>query len=98
MVALSEGERVPADAILRQGDGVEIDESLLTGESVPVAKRCAIATVAMGAPGGDETPFLFSGTLIVRGQGLGEIARPGRDPSWAGSGAASGPLWISPGN
>ncbi len=32
VVALSEGERVPADAILRQGDGVEIDESLLTGK------------------------------------------------------------------
>lgn len=78
VVALSEGERIPADAILRQGDGVEVDESLLTGESLPVAKRGAAAGVEMAAPGGGEgTPFLFSGTLIVRGQGLGEVAATG---------------------
>ena len=97
VVALSEGERVPADAILRQGDGVEIDESLLTGESVPVAKRCAIATVAMGAPGGDETPFLFSGTLIVRGQGLGEIAATGPRSELGRLGRSLGAIVDQPG-
>jgi Ca2+-transporting ATPase len=78
VVALSEGERVPADAILRQGEGVEVDESLLTGESVPVAKRATVDRVGIGAPGGDEdAPFLFSGTLVVRGQGLAEVAATG---------------------
>ena len=39
LLKLSEGDRVPADALLVQADGVRADESLLTGESVPVGKR-----------------------------------------------------------
>src|SRR5512136_128940 len=38
IVLLSEGDRVPADAVLLQGSGIYADESLLTGESVPVKK------------------------------------------------------------
>jgi Ca2+-transporting ATPase len=75
-IALSEGERVPADAILREGDEVQLDESLLTGESVPVAKQPSSAA-KMGAPGGEDTPFLFSGSLMARGQALAEVAATG---------------------
>ena len=39
LLKLSEGDRVPADALLVQADGVRADESLLTGEAVPVGKR-----------------------------------------------------------
>ncbi len=37
LLKLSEGDRVPADALLVSADGVQVDESLLTGEAVPVA-------------------------------------------------------------
>ena len=43
LLKLSEGDRVPADALLVQADGVRADESLLTGEAVPVGKRLAQA-------------------------------------------------------
>lgn len=73
VLLVAEGDRVPADAILLSGTGISADESLLTGESVPVRKRAAVATadsLAMGPPGGDDLPFLFSGTMIVKGQGI----------------------------
>jgi len=41
LLKLSEGDRVPADALLVSADGVPADESLLTGEAVPVGKRVA---------------------------------------------------------
>ncbi len=70
LLLLAEGDRVPADVALVEGEGLEADESLLTGESVPVRKRVVGADDADGvAPGGDDQPFLYSGTLIVRGSG-----------------------------
>ncbi|MDQ2949697.1 MAG: cation-translocating P-type ATPase, partial [Acidobacteriota bacterium] len=46
------------------------DESLLTGESVPVRKQAASDDTEMARPGGDDLPSVFSGTLVVRGTGL----------------------------
>ena len=43
LLRLAEGDRVPADALLLSADGVQVDESLLTGEPVPVSKRAAHA-------------------------------------------------------
>jgi P-type Ca2+ transporter type 2C len=63
LVVLGEGGRVPADARLAPGAGVELDESLLTGESLPVAKRAGEA--------------VFSGTLVVRGQGRAQVFATG---------------------
>jgi P-type Ca2+ transporter type 2C len=70
LVVVAEGDRVPADGILLWTTSLEIDESLLTGESVPVGKRVGTAADALGEPGGDGTPWVFSGTLVVRGQGV----------------------------
>jgi Ca2+-transporting ATPase len=70
VLVLAEGDRVPADARLLTGEDVRADESLLTGESVPVRKRPAAAPVAEAAPGGDDLPVVFSGTLIVSGSGF----------------------------
>ena len=81
IILLAEGDRVPADAILLDGQGVSVDESLLTGESVPVSKRAvpdAPENMAMGRPGGDDQPFLFSGSLIVKRKGHGARAGNGR--------------------
>ena len=71
---LVEGDRVPADAVLLDGVNVAVDESALTGESVPV-RKAAVRPVdgsgeEMGRPGGDGTPWVFSGTLVVKGHGI----------------------------
>src|SRR5205814_8965957 len=70
VIVLAEGDRVAADAVLRQCDDLLTDESLLTGESVPVRKRpAADAAIDVAATaGGDDQPFVFSGSLVVRSE------------------------------
>ncbi|MES2845023.1 MAG: cation-translocating P-type ATPase [Pseudomonadota bacterium] len=78
LLVLGEGDRVPADARLVVADELRVDESLLTGESVPVAKRVAIsATEPVARPGGDDSPFVYSGSLVVRGGGLATVVATG---------------------
>ena len=81
VVLVGEGERIPADAVLIGGDALTIDESALTGESVPVAKRRVNSSSdeadVDAEPGGENTPHLFSGTLVVRGPGVARIVRTG---------------------
>ena len=78
LLVLAEGDRVPADAALLSGDDVQADESLLTGESVPVRKRPSRdPPPADAAPGGDDLPFVFSGTMIVTGGGLAVVTATG---------------------
>jgi Ca2+-transporting ATPase len=77
IVVLSEGDRVPADSILRRSAHLAVDESLLTGESVPVRKVPSATAAALDAPGGDDLPSLFSGTLVTAGQGVCEVLRTG---------------------
>jgi Ca2+-transporting ATPase len=74
-VVLAEGDRVPADAVLVQGHDLQTDESLLTGESVPVRKIASDedASSKVRRPGGDDLPYVFSGSLVVRGTGIGEV-------------------------
>ena len=76
-ILLAEGDRVPADAMLLQGINLSVDESLLTGESVPVRKAPTAATAVMGPAGGDDLPSLYSGTLVTGGQGVAEVQRTG---------------------
>lgn len=87
LLKLSEGDRVPADALLVSADGVRVDESLLTGEAVPVGKRMArpaeraeddpVAGTSRIAPGGDDLPLVYAGTLIVQGQALARVTATG---------------------
>jgi P-type Ca2+ transporter type 2C len=77
LVVLSEGDRVPADAILRQALNLSTDESLLTGESVPVRKIACANAKTIDRPGGDDLPSVFSGTLITAGQGITEVVATG---------------------
>jgi Ca2+-transporting ATPase len=74
---LSEGDRIPADAVLLSGNSISVDESLLTGESVPVRKRPWDGKLEMGRPGGDDLPFVYSGTLLVKGQGVAQVRTTG---------------------
>lgn len=70
VVIVREGDRVPADGVLVAGDHVQVDESLLTGESQAVRKRAVRELpAAMVPPGGELTAQLFAGTLLVRGSG-----------------------------
>ncbi|MFC1642790.1 cation-translocating P-type ATPase [Myxococcota bacterium] len=77
LIILSEGDRVPADGLLRRGINLSADESLLTGESVPVRKAPSTDAAAMDKPGGDDLPSVFSGTLVTAGQGIAEIVSTG---------------------
>ena len=75
IVELVEGDRVPADAVLVRSHDVQTDESLLTGESVAVRKIARRDDVVSSEhrPGGDDLPYVFAGSLIVRGTGVGEV-------------------------
>ncbi len=73
IVLVSEGDRIPADASLLSVSHLSIDESLLTGESVPVRKRRWDGQEEMGRPGGDDQPSVYSGTLVVKGQGIAQV-------------------------
>ncbi|MHC1740656.1 MAG: cation-translocating P-type ATPase [Anaerolineaceae bacterium] len=77
IVLISEGDRVPADAVLLSGSNISVDESLLTGESVPVRKKVWDGQLEMGRPGGEGLPFVYSGTLIVKGQGITQVRSTG---------------------
>jgi P-type Ca2+ transporter type 2C len=77
VVVLSEGDRVPADGVVLSTGNLSIDESLLTGESIPVRKVPWNGDAEIGRPGGDDLPFVFSGTMVVQGQGFAEIRATG---------------------
>jgi Ca2+-transporting ATPase len=81
IVLVSEGDRVPADARLLVATNLNVDESLLTGESVPVRKVSwqggTYTEKDAVRPGGDDLPFIYSGTLVVKGQGVASIVGTG---------------------
>ena len=74
---VKEGDRVPADAILFSVVNLSADESLLTGESVPVRKIAAEKIAPLGKPGGDDLPFVYSSTLVVQGHGVAQVLATG---------------------
>jgi Ca2+-transporting ATPase len=76
LIIIKEGDRVPVDAILIWGMNLTSDESLLTGESVPVRKNLSQAEQEIQRPGGDDLPFVYSGSLIVQGKVLPKYYRP----------------------
>lgn len=68
LIVVIEGDRVAADAVVLEARDLQVDESLLTGESVPVEKSPAHDT---------ESGRVFLGTLIVRGRGLAQVVATG---------------------
>ena len=69
IVILNEGDRAPADAEVLQSVVLALDESLLTGESLPVEK----SPVAEHTRAGE----IYSGTLVVRGHGIAVVTATG---------------------
>jgi P-type Ca2+ transporter type 2C len=76
ILELEAGDAVPADARLLQTVNLAVEESSLTGESVP-AQKDALAAVADDAALGDRATMLFVGTSIVRGKGRAVVAATG---------------------
>ncbi|MCB1613679.1 MAG: HAD-IC family P-type ATPase, partial [Xanthomonadales bacterium] len=74
-----EGERIAADGWIVRAEDLSVDESLLTGESVPVSKRARTAQdeAQIPAPGGDDQPYAYAGSLLVRGHAQIVVARTG---------------------
>ena len=69
LVILNEGDRVPADGVLIDCANLSIDESLLTGESMPVSKSSQNEN--------DKNCNVFSGTLAVQGRGIMKVTATG---------------------
>ncbi len=80
MVCLSEGDRIPADGVVVWARNLTVDESLLTGESIAVRKIAGDSDpecMKMEKPGGEDIPCVYSGTMVVQGQGIACIKAAG---------------------
>ncbi|MFH8249658.1 cation-translocating P-type ATPase [Microbacterium sp. B2969] len=75
VIRLMPGDKVPADVRLIQAFQLRIDESALTGESVPASKE--VDPVAAEAGVGDRSSMAFSGTIVSAGQGRGIVTSTG---------------------
>jgi len=73
IIILREGDRVPADALVLSCSNLLVDESLLTGEAMAVRKSEHNGKGLVRKPGGDDLPFVYSGTLIVQGWGIAQV-------------------------
>lgn len=84
VVVLQEGKKVPADIRVSQSFDMEVDESMLTGESMPVAKK----PDAINLPGNNsvvQSNMVFYGSKITHGHGRGIVIGVGRDVRFAGT-------------
>lgn len=77
IVRLRSGDKIPADLRLIQTADLAVEESALTGESVPSEKNTAPS--AEGAPLGDRSSMAFSGTLLTSGTAIGVVVGTGND-------------------
>jgi Ca2+-transporting ATPase len=78
LIILQEGDRVPADATVIYSVNLMADESMLTGESVSVRKSEWNGTDKNILPGGDDLPFVYSGSMIVQGNGIVKVTAIGQ--------------------
>ncbi len=76
LIWLESGSRVSADVRLLWSHGLEIDESLLTGESLPVPKDPA-RILGVSTPVADQTTMARAGSMVVRGRGRGVVVTTG---------------------
>lgn len=82
LLVLEAGDRVAADAQLLQADNLFADESLITGESLAVRKTVSAQQPGAGAvprPGGEDQPFVYSGSMIARGHAMARVVATGEE-------------------
>lgn len=91
-IAVAEGERVTADAVLREAASLSVDESLLTGESAPVLKR----PWPEGSGDGEDACRLHAGTLVVAGEGVAEVTAIGAYTAMGRIGASLADIDLAP--
>ncbi|MEW5805368.1 MAG: HAD-IC family P-type ATPase [Patescibacteria group bacterium] len=77
IIYLTAGKRVPADARLISANDLQIDESVLTGESLPQEKQTE--SLKIDIPLSERTNMVFGGTLVVEGAGKAIITATGKD-------------------
>ena len=73
IIHLAQGDRIPADGRLLFVNDLQIDEAILTGESLPISK--SVDPVNVEAVIGDQYPMVFAGTLVIQGIGTAVICR-----------------------
>jgi len=89
VIVLREGDRVPADALVESSSNLHIDESLLTGESVPVHKRKNPGSGQdRGAATDQASATVYSGTMVVRGESTARVVAIGNATEIGRIGAA----------
>jgi P-type Ca2+ transporter type 2C len=77
VLVIREGDRIPADATILSCENLSVDESLLTGESMPVRKSEHKTSLEIQRPGGDDLPFIYSGSMVVSGRGIAKVNSTG---------------------
>jgi P-type Ca2+ transporter type 2C len=82
IVVLEGGDMVMADLRVLEANSLQVDESALTGESVPVAKD--VEAVEEDTPLADRSSMLFKGTAVTRGSGMGVVTGTGMDTELGG--------------
>ncbi|MFD9668411.1 HAD-IC family P-type ATPase [Rhodococcus sp. NPDC059968] len=75
VIEVRPGEVVPADGRLLQAESVEVDESALTGESLPVVKQ---TDPTPGVPLAERTCMLYAGTTVLTGTAVSLVTATGR--------------------
>lgn len=75
IIDLEAGDKVPADSRIFESINLEIDESMLTGESIPVKKT--INSLKEDMPVADRTNMAFSGAIVTRGRGKAVVVSTG---------------------
>lgn len=80
-IILNEGDRVPADAFMLESNNLTVDESILTGEFIPVIK-------SVGSDQTEPQHQIFSGTLVVQGKGLARVLSTGTNTQFGKIGAS----------
>jgi Ca2+-transporting ATPase len=94
LVHVGEGDRVAADALLRAGSPLAIDESLLTGESVAVLRKPDRDAKQIGRAG-EEGASMFAGTLVTSGNAIAEVVHTGARTEVGRIGAALGEIELA---
>lgn len=78
ILVLKEGDRIPADAILLTCHDLRVNESMLTGEAISVSKiKVDDYKLKKRQPGGDNSPYVYSGTMVTQGQGIAKVIATG---------------------